>query len=89
MLAANQVKSRKTEVLSISVLGMPLQERFFLLQLIIVSRRSILVYYKGLQILFLYLDKIVLRLCFILCLILQFLAKYLGNLNQANLNTLQ
>ena len=40
---------------------------------------TFLVYYKDL---FLYLDKIVLRLCLIFCLILQFLAKYLGNLNK-------
>ena len=40
---------------------------------------TFLVYYKDL---FLYLDKIVLRLCLIFCLILQFLAKYLGNLTK-------
>ena len=44
---------------------------------------TFLVYYKDLRFyLFLYLDKIVLRLCLIFCLILQFLAKYLGNLNK-------
>ena len=44
---------------------------------------TFLVYYKDLRFyLFLYLDKIVLRLCLIFCLILQFLAKYLGNLTK-------
>ena len=44
---------------------------------------TFLVYYKDLQILFIPVScKIVLTLCLIFCLILQFLAKYLGNFNK-------
>ena len=84
MFFANQVISRKTEVmLSLCIRNAIARTLFSFAIDCCLQTFTFFVYYKDLRFyLFLYLDKIVLRLCLIFCLILQFLAKYLGNLTK-------
>ena len=80
MFSANSVNSRKTEVMFSLCIRNAIARTLFSFAIdCCLQTFTFLVYYKDL---FLYLDKIVLRLCLIFCLILQFLAKYLGNLNK-------
>ena len=84
MFSANSVNSRKTEVMFSLCIRNAIARTLFSFAIdCCLQTFTFLVYYKDLRFyLFLYLDKIVLRLCLIFCLILQFLAKYLGNLNK-------
>ena len=84
IFSANSVNSRKTEVMFSLCIRNAIARTLFSFAIdCCLQTFTFLVYYKDLRFyLFLYLDKIVLRLCLIFCLILQFLAKYLGNLNK-------
>ena len=84
MFFANQVISRKTEVIfSLCIRNAMARTLFSFAIDCCLQTFTFLVYYKDLRFyLFLYLDKILLRLCLTFCLLLQFLAKYLGNLTK-------
>ena len=84
MFFANQVISRKTEVIFSLCIRNAIARTLFSFAIdCCLQTFTFLVYYKDLRFyLFLYLDKIVLRLCLTFGLILQFLAKYLGNLTK-------